>query len=103
MGEEVGRWWDLLRPDELTVFDSITRKGTGRRYLDVTAALAPQAAAAGVVRNALAVFSNSQLNALGLSAFLARCTLLSTPIVLLDDPVPGSVSMASSWSPVLAR
>lgn len=90
MGEEVGRWWDLLRPDELTVFDSITRKGTGKRYLDVTAALAPQAAATGVVRNALAVFSNSQLNALGLSAFLARCTLLGTPIVLLDDPVPGS-------------
>jgi len=90
MGSEVGRWWNLLRPDELTAFGAITRKGTGKRYLDVTAALAPQPATPGVVRNALAVFSNSQLNALGLSAFLARCTLLNTPIVLLDDPVPGS-------------
>jgi hypothetical protein len=90
MGGEVARWWDLLRPEELTAFGAITRKGTGKRYLDITAALAPQPATPGVVRNALAVFSNSQLNALGLSAFLARCTLLDTPIVLLDDPVPGS-------------
>lgn len=90
MGNEIGRWWNLLRPDELTSFAAISRKGTGKRYLDVTAALAPQPTAKGVVRNALAVFSNSQLNALGLSAFLARCTLLRAPVVLLDDPVPGS-------------
>ena len=90
MGDEVSRWWALLRPDELTVFEAIARRGTGRKYLDVTAALAPQAAVAGVVRNALAVLSNSQLNALGLSAFLARCQLLSTPLIVLDDPVPGS-------------
>ena len=90
MGGEIGRWWDFLRPDELTAFGAISRKGTGKRYLDVTAALAPQPTATGVVRNALAVFSNSQLNALGLAAFLARCTLMQAPIVLLDDPVPGS-------------
>lgn len=90
MGDEVSRWWALLRPDELTGFEAIVRRGTGRKYLDVTAALAPQAAVAGVVRNALAVLSNSQLNALGLSAFLARCQLLSTPLIVLDDPVPGS-------------
>lgn len=90
MGNEVGRWWGLLRPDELTTFDAIARRGTGRKYLDVTAALAPQPAVAGVVRNALAILSNSQLNALGLSAFLARCRLLSTPLIVLDDPIPGS-------------
>jgi hypothetical protein len=90
MGDEVSRWWALLRPDELTTFEAIVRRGTGRKYLDVTAALAPQATVAGVVRNALAVLSNSQLNALGLSAFLARCQLLSTPLIVLDDPVPGS-------------
>jgi hypothetical protein len=90
MGTEVRRWWGLLRPDELTTFNTIVRRGTGRRYLDVTAALAPQPAVAGVVRNALAILSNSQLNALGLSAFLARCQLLATPLIVLDDPVPGS-------------
>lgn len=90
MGGEIRRWWALLRPDELTTFDAVVRRGTGRKYLDVTAALAPQRATAGVVRNALAVLSNSQLNALGLSAFLARCQLLSSPLIVLDDPVPGS-------------
>jgi hypothetical protein len=90
MGGEIRRWWALLRPDELTTFDAVVRRGTGRKYLDVTAALAPQPATAGVVRNALAVLSNSQLNALGLSAFLARCQLLSSPLIVLDDPVPGS-------------
>lgn len=73
MGNKVGRWWGLLRPDELTTFDPIVRRGTGRKYLDVTAALAAQPTMAGVVRSALAIVSNSQLNALGLSAFLARC------------------------------
>lgn len=90
MGGEIRRWWALLRPNELTTFDAVVRRGTGRKYLDVTAALAPEPATAGVVRNALAVLSNSQLNALGLSAFLARCQLLSSPLVVLDDPVPGS-------------
>jgi hypothetical protein len=90
MGGEIRRWWALLRPDELTTFDAVVRRGTGRKYLDVTAALAPQPATAGVVRNALAVLSNSQLNALGLSAFLARCQLLTSPLIVLDDPVPGS-------------
>lgn len=82
--------WALLRPDELTTFDAIIRRGTGRKYLDVTAALRPQSATVGVVRNALAILSNSQLNALGLAAFLARCQLLASPLVVLDDPVPGS-------------
>jgi len=90
MGEEIARWWGLLRPDELTAFDAIVRRGAGRKYLDVTATLAPQPASAGVVRNALAVLSNSQLNALGLAAFLARCQLLLTPLIVLDDPVPAS-------------
>ncbi len=90
MGNEVGRWWGLLRPDELTTFNAIVRRGTGRKYLDVTATRAAQPTMAGVVRSALAILSNSQLNALGLSAFLARSRLLSTPLIVLDDPIPGS-------------
>jgi len=43
-----------------------------------------------VERHALGVFSDSQLNALGLATFLARTELMATPLVVLDDPIPGS-------------
>ncbi|CQD22757.1 recombination protein F [Mycobacterium lentiflavum] len=90
MADEIRTWWSLMRPDELTVFDRISRRGSGNRYLDLTAALVPEPAGSGVIRNALAVLSNSQVNALGLAAFLARCQLLDCPVIFLDDPVPGS-------------
>jgi len=90
MADETRRWWSLMRPDELTTFDRLARRGAGNRYLDLTASLVPEIAASGVVRNALAVLSNSQLNALGLATFLARCRLLGSTVVFLDDPVPGS-------------
>ena len=38
------------------------------------------------------MYSDSQLNALGLSIFLARAQLLGAPVVVLDDPIPGSDS-----------
>jgi hypothetical protein len=90
MGEEIGKWWGLMRPDELTTFERIARRGAGSRFLDVTAALAPDAVGPSVVMNALAVLSNSQLNALGLATFLARSQMMGTPLIVLDDPVPGS-------------
>jgi hypothetical protein len=43
-----------------------------------------------VTREALGVYSDSQLNALGLSIFLARTELLGTHVLVLDDPIPGS-------------
>jgi hypothetical protein len=90
MADEIRTWWSLMRPNELTVFDRISRRGSGNRYLDLTASLVPEPAGSGVIRNALAVLSNSQVNALGLAAFLARCQLLDCPAIFLDDPVPGS-------------
>lgn len=90
MADEIRKWWSLMRPDELTTFDRLARRGAGNRYLDLTASLVPEIAASGVVRNALAVLSNSQLNALGLATFLARCRLLGSTVIFLDDPVPGS-------------
>ena len=90
MATEIRKWWSLMRPDELTTFDRLARRGAGNRYLDLTASLVPEVDASGVVRNALAVLSNSQLNALGLSTFLARCRLLGNEVIFLDDPVPGS-------------
>ncbi|SLE05279.1 RecF/RecN/SMC N-terminal domain-containing protein [Mycobacteroides abscessus subsp. massiliense] len=90
MADEIKKWWLLIRPDELTTFNRIARRGSGNRYLDLTATLTPEPSGDGVVRNALAVLSNSQLNAIGLAAFLARCQLLNSPLIVLDDPVPGS-------------
>lgn len=92
LGDEVLRWWNLLRPDELTSFGGIQRGGTGRRYIDLKARLAAQPgdSSNSVLRDAVAVFSDSQLNCLGLGAFLARTCREGAGFVVLDDPVPAS-------------
>ncbi len=92
LGQEIVRWWNLLRPDEPTSFHGLERGGTGRRFIDLKARLSnPDAAdSQGVLRDAVAVFSDSQLNCLGLSAFLARSAREQTGFVILDDPVPAS-------------
>lgn len=91
LAQEILRWWELLRPDEPTSFHGLERGGTGRRYLDLKARLgAPGSPASGVIRDAVAVFSDSQLNCLGLAAFLARTVREGTGFVALDDPVPAS-------------
>jgi hypothetical protein len=92
LGQEILRWWDLLRPDEPTTFDGIQRGGTGRRFIDFKARLAagPGGSSGSVLRDAVAVFSDSQLNCLGLAAFLARAVREGTGFVVLDDPVPAS-------------
>jgi AAA domain len=89
MGTEIGRWWATLRPDELVRFGGVDRRASGRRFVNLTAKLAVSAEAPPQVRDAVGVFSDSQLNALGLSAFLARQQLLGSPFVILDDPLPG--------------
>jgi hypothetical protein len=92
LGREILRWWNLLRPDEPTSFDGIQRGGTGRRFIDLKARLAagPGGSSGSVLRDAVAVFSDSQLNCLGLAAFLARTVRERTGFVVLDDPVPAS-------------
>lgn len=89
MGAEIGRWWATLRPDELVRFGGVDRRASGRRFVNLTAKLAVSEEASSQVRDAVGVFSDSQLNALGLSAFLARQQLLDSPFVVLDDPLPG--------------
>jgi hypothetical protein len=92
MGDEIGKWWETIRPDEGVQFHGIARRGTGRRYLDMKSRLKRDDLGPGIVRDAVSVLSDSQLNALGLSAFLARCVLGSAPLIVLDDPIPGSDS-----------
>jgi hypothetical protein len=85
MSDEILNWWNLLRPDEPVVFERAEPRAGGRRFVDLKAKLS----AGGIVeeRDALGIFSDSQLNALGLAAFLARAILQGTPLVVLDDPV----------------
>lgn len=92
LSQEIRRWWDLLRPHEPTSFDGIQRGGSGRRFIDLKAQLAAGSnASSGIaLRDAVAVFSDSQLNALGLAAFLARSVREGAGFVVLDDPVPAS-------------
>ena len=90
MSAEICRWWDSIRPEELVGFAGVKRRAGGALFVDLTAELRSDVAALPVERNALGVYSDSQLNALGLSTFLARNQLLGSPIVVLDDPIPGS-------------
>lgn len=92
LGQEVVRWWNLLRPDEHTSFHGLERGGSGRRFIDLKARLSNPGAAdsQGVLRDAVAVFSDSQLNCLGLAAFLARTIREGARFLVLDDPVPAS-------------
>lgn len=89
MGSEIDRWWRSLRPNELIGFGGVTRRASGRRYVDLGATLAHSEETTPEERAAIGVFSDSQLNALGLSAFLARQSLSKIPLVVLDDPLPG--------------
>ncbi len=92
LSDEITVWWDLLRPSEPTSFAGVRRGASGRRYIDLKARLStdPNDTSGGVLRDVVAVFSDSQLNCLGLSAFLARATREATGFVILDDPVLAS-------------
>lgn len=90
MSASIARWWLTIRPEELVAFAGVQRRAGGATFVNLMASLRTDPTAAPVVRHALGVFSDSQLNALGLSTFLARTELLRTPLVVLDDPIPGS-------------
>jgi DNA repair exonuclease SbcCD ATPase subunit len=87
MSAEIDTWWQLLRPDEPVRFASVRRRGSGRRFVMFKAHLLGALGEAAIERDALGVFSDSQLNALGLAAFLGRTNLQQAPLVVLDDPL----------------
>ena len=90
MSETIKAWWLTIRPEELVDFHGVKSKASGNRFVNLIAALHTEAGTTPVERDALGVYSDSQLNALGLSIFLARAELLGSPIIVLDDPIPGS-------------
>jgi hypothetical protein len=86
---DVKKWWEELRPEDIFAFKDIRRRGTGNRFVTLESELQARVgvAGSGVTRHSLGIASTSQLNALGLAAFLARAVSLGVPYVLLDDPV----------------
>lgn len=92
MSDAVATWWASIRPEELVGFGGVRRRAAGAMFINLVAALRASHAGEAIERDALGVYSDSQLNALGLSIFLARAQLLGAPVVVLDDPIPGSDS-----------
>ncbi|WP_308170646.1 AAA family ATPase [[Mycobacterium] fortunisiensis] len=90
MSDTITKWWATIRPEELVGFGGIKRRAGGALFVNLVAALRADHASEPIEREALGVYSDSQLNALGLSIFLARTELLGAPILVLDDPIPGS-------------
>lgn len=86
---EVRRWWDLLRPEEATYFDTVQRRSAkAKRMIDLRAGLSLKDDKSDPkFRDAVAVFSQSQLHCLGLALFLARATSEGAGFIVLDDPV----------------
>lgn len=89
MSGEVKEWWDCLRPDELTFFDAVKRRSAkARRNVDIKVGLSVHDDRSNPkFRDAIAVFSQSQLHCLGLSMFLARASQEKVGFIVLDDPV----------------
>lgn len=92
MSNTITKWWTTIRPDELVGFGGIKRRAGGALFVNLIADLRIDMLSTPVTREALGVYSDSQLNALGLSIFLARTELLGSRVVVLDDPIPGSDS-----------
>ena len=89
LSDGVRQWWDLLRPNEATFFNAVQRRGAKtRRTIDLRVGLsAKDDRSDPKIRDAIAVFSQSQLHCLGLSLFLARAIHEGIGFVVLDDPV----------------
>ena len=90
LSQDVRSWWERLRPDEPSFFEAVKRRGAKtRRTIDLKVGLSARHDRGDPkLRDAIAVFSQSQLHCLGLALFLARTRVgEGTGFVVLDDPV----------------
>ena len=84
---DVRVWWDLLRPDQPSYFAKMGLRVKAQRTIDFKAGLAKsEERESATIRDAVAVFSQSQLVCLGLATFLARAAV-QDGFILLDDPM----------------
>lgn len=85
--EDVRAWWNRLRPDEPAFFSDLGLRKKTQRTIDFKAGLAPSSDQKNAkLRNAIAVFSQSQMHCLGLATFFAR-TCKGGGFIVLDDPI----------------
>ena len=89
---DVATWWELLRPEESAFFSGLGLRKGAQRNIDFKAGLASTPERKDVkIRDAIAVFSQSQLHCLGLATFFARVAsgggflVLDDPIIAIDD------------------
>lgn len=92
LADDVAAWWELLRPGEAAFFSGLGLRKGAQRNIDFKAGLAPSTDRRDEkIRDAIAVFSQSQLHCLGLATFLARAgggggfIVLDDPIISIDD------------------
>jgi len=91
LSDGVQKWWDLLRPGELSFFSGVRPRPGARRTIDFKAGLSANAdRSEPKLRDVISVFSQSQLHCLGLALFLARAVKEKSGFVLLDDPILSS-------------
>ncbi|HEX5050651.1 MAG TPA: ATP-binding protein [Planctomycetota bacterium] len=87
----VREWWDRLRPGEPAFFSTVRPRKGAKRTIDIKAELSPhEDRSAPKVRDAVAVFSQSQMHCLGLALFLARAQREGLGFIVLDEPVLSS-------------
>ncbi len=87
LSEDVRSWWNRLRPEEPTFFSDLGLRKKAQRTIDFKVGLAPSRDRKNAkLRNAIAVFSQSQMHCLGLATFFAR-TGAGGGFLLLDDPI----------------
>jgi hypothetical protein len=91
LSEGVQKWWDLLRPEEMSFFTGVRPRPGARRTIDFKAGLSTTADRSHPkLRDVVAVFSQSQLHCLGLALFLARSVKEGVGFIVLDDPILSS-------------
>ena len=91
LSDGVQKWWDLLRPEEMSFFTGVKPRPGARRTIDFKAGLSARPDRSDPkLRDVIAVFSYSQLHCLGLALFLARSLKEGTGFIVLDDPILSS-------------
>jgi hypothetical protein len=91
LSNEILDWWERLRPEERSYFSGVKLRPQAQRTIDFKASLSSDGNRKGAhIRDAVAVFSYSQIHCLGLAAFLARAVRQRVGFIVLDDPILSS-------------
>ena len=91
LSADIEKWWNLLRPDEQTFFSAVKPREGTRRTIDFEAGLSSnEDHTSPKLRNAITVFSQSQIHCLGLALFIARSVHENAGFIVLDDPILSS-------------